>query len=161
VLDVRLSKRQSTCQLILANDNQQRHHFPATQSDLTLVVAASNLIVALHDLVLQGQADLAEAVRQHMEALPKVCTEREFISEMMVQATRLSDRAELASEFRNSESLAVIYGEPSGSRSVEGEQMCCCTPESLRQLRWLPVALQLRCIEPATAPMGTHAITAL
>jgi type IV secretion system protein VirB11 len=36
------------------------------------------------------------AVRQHMEALPKVCTEREFISEMMVQATRLSDRAELA-----------------------------------------------------------------
>jgi hypothetical protein len=45
------------------------------------------------------------------------------------------------SEFRNSESLAGVYGEPSDSRSVERERMCCCTPDSLRQLSWLPVVL--------------------
>jgi len=107
--------------------------------------------------VLQGQADLAEAVRQHMEALPKVCTEREFISELMFQATRLCDRAELAlsSETPSRSREFTVSRRARAPLKVSG----CAAARQSRCVNCL--GYQLRCIEPATAPMGTHAIAAL
>jgi uncharacterized protein (DUF2336 family) len=52
------------------------------------------------DLALQGQADLAQEVRQFVTELPPVRTEREWIRDRMLEQTRGGERAQFVGRWK-------------------------------------------------------------